>query len=60
MSYTRKTRDEYDIEGDYGSGWELVTCEETYADAREMVRLYRREEPGYRFRIRPRRVPIAP
>lgn len=43
---------EFDIEGDYGCGWELVTCEETRADALEMVRCYRENEPGRPFRIR--------
>jgi len=43
--------DEYDIEGDYGFGWEMVTCEATFAEARERVREYRDNEPGIRFRI---------
>jgi hypothetical protein len=43
---------EFDIEGDYGHGWELVTCEETKADAVAMRDLYRENEPGVAFRIR--------
>lgn len=57
-TYVRKTVDEYDIEGNYGSGWEVVTCEETWSDAVEMRRCYRENEPGVPFRIKSRRVPI--
>lgn len=60
MPYKRKTRDEFDIEGDYGSGdgWEVVTCEERYKDARVALKEYRENEPGVPFRIRKHRVPI--
>jgi hypothetical protein len=54
MSYKRKTRDVYDIQGDYGygHGWETVTAEETYRDARVQLRGYRDNEPGVPFRIK--------
>lgn len=59
--YVRKTRDEYDIEGNYGygHGYEAVTTEDDRAGARERLREYRENEPGIPFRIRKRRVPIA-
>lgn len=43
---------EYDIEGNYGCGWELVTCEETLPEAREMLRCYNENEPGVPHRIK--------
>ena len=57
----RVTRDEYDIEGNYGygHGYEVVTCEETWAEARERLAEYRENEPGVPFRIVRRRVRIA-
>ena len=52
--YVRKTRDEYTIEGNYGYGWE----EDTYKEAREMLRCYNENEIGYPHRIRKHRVKI--
>jgi hypothetical protein len=40
---------EYDILGDYGSGWELVTCEETRTEALRALGEYRENEPGVPF-----------
>lgn len=59
MAYVRKTEDEFDIEGDYGFGFELVTCETTRALARDTLKGYRENEPGTPFRIRKHRVPIG-
>jgi hypothetical protein len=56
MPYTRKTHDEYDIEGNYGQGWEVVTTEETYRAAREQLKCYRENEPQYPHRIKCHRV----
>ncbi len=58
MTYVRKTRDEYDIEGWYGSGWEVVTCEETRKEARARLAEYRENEPGWSHRIIKRHVRI--
>lgn len=60
MSYTRKTRDEFEIAGDYGQGdgFECVTTETTLRAAREQVRTYRENEPGIPFKIITRRVRI--
>ena len=36
--YIRKTKDEYEIQGNYGDGWEMVTTEETLRGARAQVK----------------------
>lgn len=58
MTYKRKTRDLFDIEGLYSYGWESVTCEETRKDARERLKEYKENEPGTAFRLRKYREPI--
>jgi hypothetical protein len=58
MAYKRKTRDEYEIQGDYGQGFECVTAEETWTGAREQLKCYRENEPGVAFRIKKVRVKI--
>lgn len=40
MAYTRKTRDIYETQVDYGYGFETVTIEETYKEAKEMALCY--------------------
>ena len=57
--YQRKTRDEYEIEANYGQGWEVVTTEETYKAAKERQAEYYRNEQGVPFRIVFHRVKIA-
>lgn len=42
----------YDIEGNYGQGWEAVTAENTRAEALATKRTYEENEPGIPFRIR--------
>ncbi len=56
MAYIRKTIDEYEIQGNYGLGWECVTTEDTWKDAKAQVKCYRENE-SYSFRIRKKRVP---
>lgn len=51
MSYTRKTIDEFDIEVDYGQGFEIVCCEPTRQEAQIRKREYLENEPGYPVRI---------
>lgn len=58
MAYQRKTRDEWQIHGNYGYGFEEVCAEETYREARERIREYRENEPSIPFRIVPKRVKI--
>jgi hypothetical protein len=54
--YTRKTTDEYEIQGNYGYGWEMVTTEETWKDARAQLRCYRENEPNASHRVKKIRV----
>ena len=58
MAYVRKTRTAYLIMGDYGSGFEEVTEEETRQDARRMLKDYNENEPQYPHLIAVRRVKI--
>jgi len=57
--YTRKTEDEWEIQGDYGFGYECVTTETNRPDARAQIKCYRESEPGISFRIIKQRVPIT-
>jgi hypothetical protein len=57
--YIRKTEDEYEIQGDYGQGWELATTEVNRPDAKDQIKIYRENEPGIPFRIVHKRVPIT-
>jgi hypothetical protein len=59
MSYKRKTFDEYDIQGDYGQGFETVHTTETFKDARRSLREHRANVRGVAFRIKKTRVPIT-
>ena len=50
--------DEYQIHGNYGSGFEEVTCEITHFEALKTLQLYRENEPGIPFKIvRKREIP---
>ena len=40
MAYQRKTRDRWDIETNYGYGWEVENSEYTREDARRSLREY--------------------
>ena len=42
MAYTRKTKDEYIIQGYYGQGWEDVTAEDTRTEAKTRLKEYRK------------------
>lgn len=59
MAYKRKTEDEYEILGNYGLGYELVTTETTWKDARAVLKEYRENEPGITFKCVKRRVKIT-
>lgn len=56
MAYHRKTEDEFEIQGSYGQGWELVTTEVTWSLAKDQIKTYRENEPGVPFRIKKKRV----
>ncbi len=57
--YTRKTVDIWEIQGNYGCGWECVTAEETRKEARERFREYTENEPGVPFRMKLKREKIT-
>ena len=42
MAYVRKTRDRWDIETNYGYGWEVENSEYTREDAKRSLKEYRR------------------
>lgn len=56
--YQRKTRDEWEVQGNYGQGWECVCAEDRYREAREQFETYQANEPQYRHRIKRVRVPL--
>lgn len=43
-AYIRKTRDIFEVQGNYGCGWECVTAEETRKEAKERLKEYRANE----------------
>ena len=55
---TRKTRDEFIVQGSYGQGWEDVTAEDFLFQARCRLREYRENEPQYPHRLIKRRIKI--
>ena len=42
---------EYRLEGNYGYGWDLLTTESSYQEARAQLRTYAANEPATRLRI---------
>jgi hypothetical protein len=59
MAYQRKTTDEFEIQCNYeGYGWEMVTTETTWKDARDQIKCYRENQPAP-YRIVKKRVPIS-
>jgi len=52
MSYTRVTKDEYEVQGFWCGQWELETTEETYKAAKEQLKLYRENQPEVAHRIK--------
>lgn len=55
MAYKRKTKDVWEVQGNYGFGWETVCEEETRADAKKQLRCYNENETRYSHRIKMRR-----
>lgn len=56
MAYVRKTVDEYVVFGNYGYGWDEVTSEPTYGEAKKRLMEYRENEPRHLHKIVKRRV----
>jgi len=55
--YKRKTRDEYEIQGNCGYGWDLETTETTLRDAKKQAACYR-ANVNYPIRIIKKRIKI--
>ena len=51
MAYKRKTRDRWDIETNFGTGWEYECSEYTRREARVQLRQYQENSCG-RFAVR--------
>lgn len=51
MAYVRKTRDRWDIETNWGYGWDVECSEYTWSEARQTLREYRENSDG-RFATR--------
>jgi len=58
MAYKRKTKDYWDLEGNYGQGWEVLTAADTFKEIRQYRKEYRENEPGTPLRIKKRREKI--
>jgi hypothetical protein len=56
MPYQRKTEDEFILQGYYSYGWEDLTTEETYKEAKARKREYQDNERGT-YRIIKKRIP---
>ena len=56
MAYIRKTIDEYEVQGNYGYGFETLTTEDTFKAAKENLKRYQENEKGVSFKIVKRRV----
>jgi hypothetical protein len=48
--YQRKTRDLWDILGNYGQGWEVLTCATSLKEKNQHLREYRENEPQRQFK----------
>lgn len=57
MAYIRKTKDEFQLQGNYGYGWEYILAEDTPQEARQRKREYIENAPQYLYRIIKKRVP---
>ena len=55
----RTTRDEWEIQGNYGYGWDVECTEDNSKDARQRLREYRDNGTGL-YRIVKRRIKTQP
>jgi len=62
MPYVRKTKDYWEVQGNYGYGdsYECVTAADTRKEAQGYLKDYRQNEPGIPFRIVKKRECIEP
>ena len=61
MAHTRKTRDVWEVRGNYGygDGFECVTAEESRKEALQRLKEYRDNEPGTPFKLVKTREPLT-
>jgi hypothetical protein len=50
---------QYEVQGDYGQGFECACTESTFKEAKEQAKLYRENEPQYSHRIIKKRVRVS-
>ena len=60
MAYTRKTYDEWQIQGLYSGQWEEVCSEDNRKEAFQRLKEYRENEIGTHFQIKKVRIKIKP
>jgi hypothetical protein len=58
MAYVRKTKDEYQVQGNYGYGYEEVYSSDDKQDAKQRLKEYRDNEKGVSFKLVTKRVKI--
>lgn len=56
MAYERKTIDTYELQLNYGYGWEYTLTEFTREEARARLKEYRENQPQYPARLVKKRV----
>jgi hypothetical protein len=60
MAHTRKTYDEWQIQGLYSGQWEEVCSEDNRKDAQQRLKEYRENESGTPFQIKKVRIKSNP
>ena len=58
MAYIRKTRDEWQVQGLYGYGWETLTLHNNRKEAKKSLKEYDMSELNYPHRVSKVRVRI--
>lgn len=58
MAYQRKTKDEWELIGNWGFGWESILMEDSYKEIKQRLREYRENDPRAEYMIVKHRVSI--
>ena len=56
--YQRKTKDVFELQGNYGCGWECILEEDSIKEAEKQLLYYEKNEFQYPHRIKKRRVKL--
>ena len=59
MAYQRKTRDECDLLGNYGDGWDRLVTEDSYSEIKKRYREYVENQPVIPYKIVKHRIPLT-